>query len=73
MVVLGHVVHCLTPTFKGASQGFLRMAAVTAPLGAEALNTWVLSMTDSIIEIELGSQVPLAVICMQPPDVIRVK
>ena len=40
-VVLGHVVHCLMPTFEGASQGFLRMAAVTAPLGAEALKTWL--------------------------------
>ena len=69
-VVLGHV-HCLMPTFEGASQGFLRMVAATAPLGAEALKTWVLSMTDSIVKIKLGSKVPLTVICMQPPNVIR--
>ena len=30
-------------------------------------------MTDGIDEIELGSKVPLVVICVQPPDVIRVK
>ena len=60
-------------TFEGASQGFLRMVAATAPLGVEALTTWILSMTDGIVEIELGSKVPLAVICMQPPDVICVK
>ena len=60
------------PTFKGASQGFLRMVAATAPLGAEALKTWVLSMTNSIIKIKLGSKVPLTVICVQPPNVIRV-
>ena len=56
-VVLGHVVHYLTLTFEGASQKFLRMVAATAPLGAEALKTWVLSMTDGIVEIELGSKV----------------
>ena len=28
---------------------------------------------DSIVEIELGSKVPLAVICVQPPNVIHVK
>jgi hypothetical protein len=72
-VVLGHVVHCLTPTFKGTSQGFLGMVAATAPLRAEALKTWVLSMTDGIVEIELGGKVPLAVICMLPPDIVRVK
>ena len=72
-VVLGHVVHCLMPTFEGASQGCLRMAAATAPLRVEALKTWVLSMTDGIVEIELGSKVPLAVICVQPPDVIHVR
>ena len=49
------------------------MAAATAPLGAEALKTLVLSMTDSIVEIELGSKVPLVVICAQPLDVIRMK
>ena len=72
-VVLGHVVHCLMPTFEGASQGCLRMAAATAPLRAEVLKTWVLSMTDGIVEIELGSKVPLAVICVQPPDVIHMR
>ena len=72
-VILGHVVHCLMPTFEGASQEFLRMVAATAPLGAEALKTWVLSMTDGIVEIKLGSKVPLAVICVQPSDVIHVK
>jgi hypothetical protein len=39
--------------FEVASQGFLGMAAATAPLRAEALKTWVLSMTDGIVEIEL--------------------
>ena len=29
------------------------MAAATAPLRVEALKTWVLSMTDGIVEIEL--------------------
>ena len=72
-VVIGHVVHCLTPTFEGASQGCPRMDAATAPLRAEALKTWVLSMIDGIVEIELGSKVPLAVICVQPPDVIHLK
>ena len=28
---------------------------------------------DGIIEIELGSKVPLAVICVQPPNVVHVK
>ena len=28
---------------------------------------------DGIVEIELGSKVPLAVICVQPPNVIHVK
>ena len=72
-VVLGHVVHCLMPTFEGTSQGFFRMVVATALLGAEALKTWVLSMTDGIVKIELGSKVPLAVICVQPSDVIHVK
>ena len=72
-VVLGHVIHCWTPTFEGASQGFLRIVAATAPLRAEGLKTWVLSMTDGIVKIELDSKVPLAVICVQPPDVIHVK
>ena len=49
------------------------MVAATALLGAEALKTWVLSMTDGIVEIELGSKVPLAVICVQPPNAIHVK
>jgi hypothetical protein len=49
------------------------MDAATAPLRAEALKTWVLSMIDGIVEIELGSKVPLAVICVQPPDVIQLK
>ena len=49
------------------------MVAATASLRVEALKTWVLSMTNSIVGIELGSKVPLAVICVQPPDVIHVK
>ena len=61
------------PMFEGASQGCLRMAAATTPLREEALKTWVLSMTDSIVEIELGSKVPLAVICVQPPVVIHMR
>lgn len=40
-VVLGHVVHCLTPTPEATSQTFLGMAAVTDMLRAEALKTWV--------------------------------
>ncbi len=72
-VVLGHVIHCLAPTFKGASQGFLGMAAGAATLRAEALKTWVLSMTNSIVKIKLGSKVPLAVVCVLPPDVVRMK
>jgi hypothetical protein len=72
-VILGHVVHCLTPAFEGTSKRLLGMAAATATLGPEALKTWVLSMTNGIIEIKLGSKVPLAVICVLPPDVVRVK
>jgi len=49
------------------------MIATSATLRAEALKTWDLSMTDSIVKIELGSKVPLAVICMLPPDVVRMK
>ena len=49
------------------------MVAATASLRVEALKTWVLSMTNSIVGIELGSKVPLVVICVQPPDVIRMK
>lgn len=49
------------------------MVAAAAALRAEALKTWVLSMTNSIVEIQLGSKVPLAVICMLPPDVVRMK
>ena len=72
-VVLGHVVHCLTPTFEGTSQGFLGMVAATATLRPEALKTWVLSMTNGIVKIKLGSKVPLAVICVLAPDVVRVE
>jgi hypothetical protein len=72
-VILGHIVHCLTPTFEGTSQGLLGMVAATPTLGAKALKTWVLSMTNSIVEIKLGSKVPLAVISVLAPDVVRVK
>ena len=61
------------PTFEGTRQGILRMVAATTPLRVEALKTWVLSMTDGIVEIELGSKVPLVVICVQPPNAIHVK
>jgi len=30
-------------------------------------------MTNNIVEIKLGSKVPLAVICVLAPDVVRVK
>jgi len=72
-VILGHVVHCLTPPFKGASQRFLGMVATTTTLRAEALKAWVLSVTDSVVEIKLGGKVPLAVVCMLATDIVRVK
>jgi hypothetical protein len=72
-VVLRHVIHCLTPTFEGTSQGFLGMVTATATLRPEALKAWVLSMTNGIVEIKLGSKVPLAVICVLAPDVVRVE
>ena len=49
------------------------MVAATPTLEAEALKTWVLSMTNSIVEIKLGSKVLLAVICVLAPDVVRMK
>jgi hypothetical protein len=72
-VVLRHVVHCLTPTFEGTGQRFLGMAAAATTLRPKALKTWILSMTNGIVEIKLGSKVPLAVICVLAPDVVRVK
>jgi hypothetical protein len=72
-VVLRHVVHCLTPAFEGTSQRFLGMVAAAATLRPEALETWVLGMTNGIVEIKLCSKVPLAVICVLAPDVVRVK
>jgi len=72
-VILRHVVHCLAPAFEGASQGFLGMIAAAATLGAEALKTGVLGMTNGVVEIKLGGKVPLAVVCVLPPDIIRVE
>jgi hypothetical protein len=72
-VILGHVIHCPTPTFESTGQGLLGMTVATPMLGAEALKTWVLGMTNSIVEIKLGSKVPLAVNCVLAPDVVCVK
>ena len=72
-IILGHIVHCLTPPFKGASQRLLGMVAPTATLRAETLKSWILSVTNSIVEIKLGGKVPLAVICVLPPDIVRVE
>jgi hypothetical protein len=72
-VILRHVVHCLTPAFKGTSQRFLGMTAAAPTLRAEALKTRVLSMTDSVVEIKLGGKVPLAVICVLATDIVRVE
>ena len=70
-VVLAHV-HRLTPTFESTSQ-FSEWLRPLPRLKQEALKAWVLSMTDGIVEIEAGSKVPLAVICVQLPNVIHVK
>jgi len=72
-IILGHVVHRLTPAFEGTGQGFLGMIATTTTLRAEALKTGVLSMTDSVVEIKLSSKVPLAIICVLASDVVRMK
>jgi hypothetical protein len=72
-VILGHIVHRLAPAFKGTSQRFLRMASAAATFRAKALKTGVLGMTNGVIEIQLGGKVPLAIICVLAPDIIRVE
>jgi hypothetical protein len=69
-VILGHVVHCLTPAFEGTGEGLLRVVAAAAAFRAEALETRVLSMANGIIKIKLGGKVPLAVICMLTANIV---
>jgi hypothetical protein len=71
-VVLRHAIHFLMPTFEGLGRDFSKWLQ-PPPRLAETLETWILSMTNGIIEIKLGSKVPPAVICVLAPDVVRVK
>jgi hypothetical protein len=72
-VILGHVVHCLTPAFEGTGEGFLRMTAAAATLRAEALETGVLGMADGIVKVKLGGKVPFAVVCVLATDIVGMK
>jgi hypothetical protein len=48
------------------------MVAAAARLGPETLETWILSMTNGIVEIKLGSKVPPAATSVLAPDVVLV-
>jgi hypothetical protein len=69
-VILGHVIHHLTPAFKGTCEGLLRVAAATTMLQVEALETRILGMANSIIEVKLCGKVPLAIVCVLTTNVV---
>jgi hypothetical protein len=69
-VILGHVIYCLMLVFKGTREGLLGVAVATATLRAEVLETQILGMANSIIEVKLCSKVPLAIVCVLTTDIV---
>ena len=63
-IVLGHVVHCLSPAIHGHLQTLLVCVAVFPFRGLEPLQARILDVTDCVIEIQLGGEVPFSVICV---------
>jgi hypothetical protein len=64
-VIVAHVVHGISPAVEGGVEGF---CATFHTL--QTLETGVLRLTNSIIKIELGREVPLAVVGMLTANII---
>ena len=69
-VILGHVTYRLMPAFEGTCEGLLRVAVATTMLRVEVLETRILDMANSIVEVKLCGKVPLAIVCMLTTDIV---
>lgn len=68
---MAHVVHGISPTVEGGVEGFCASGFTFDAL--QALETGVLRLANSIIEIELGREIPLAVVGMLAANVVGMK
>jgi hypothetical protein len=70
-VVLAHAVHGVAPAVEGAVEVLRTCSFDGAAFDAsETLEAGVLGVTDSIVEIELGGEIPLAIVCMLTANVV---
>jgi len=70
-VVLAHVVHGVAPAVESAVEVLRASSFDSATLDApETLEAGVLRLTDSIVEIELCGEIPLAIVCMLAANVV---
>ncbi len=70
-IIVGHVVHGIAPAIESRVQRFV--AAFSAFDRFEALETGILGLTNSVIEIELCRKIPFPVVGMLTTNVIGVK
>jgi len=67
-IVLAHVIHSIPPTIKSTVKGFGTGTLDTL----ETLETRILGLANGIVEIELSSKVPFAIISMLASNIIGV-
>lgn len=70
-IVLAHVVHGIPPAVESGVEGF-RASGFPTFYALQALKPRILGLTNGVIEIELSSKVPLAVIGVLSTNVVGV-
>jgi len=68
-VILGHVVHGLTPPLeRGVKRPVWTYLGLLDRL--EPFDTWVLDLSYSVIKVELCGEIPFAIVCVWAADIV---
>lgn len=62
LIILAHVVHCLSPVVKCSAQGFFMGRMFGTSLQLESVETGVLFLANGIAKVELGGKIPFVIV-----------